>query len=58
MFIQVKVRLKRSLGQSEGRVTGRGRVQIEEQTVEGNGPKWWPVVRQGCKGETTPRRSE
>jgi len=49
MFIQVKVWLKRSLGQSEGGVTGRGRVQIEEQDVEGNGPKWRPAVRQGWK---------
>jgi hypothetical protein len=26
--------------------------------VEGNGPKWKLVVRQGCKGETTPYRSK
>jgi hypothetical protein len=32
VFIQVKVWLKRSLGQSEGG-TGRGRVQVEEQAV-------------------------
>jgi len=32
----------------------RGHVQVEEQAVEGNGPMWKLVVRQGCKGETTP----
>lgn len=26
--------------------------------MEGNGPKWRPVVRGGCKGETALRRSE
>jgi hypothetical protein len=26
--------------------------------VKSNGPKWRPVVRQGCKGETDPCRSE
>jgi len=31
--------LKSSLGQSEGGGTGRRRVGIKEQTVEGNGPK-------------------
>jgi hypothetical protein len=25
---------------------GRGHVGVEEQAVEGNGPKWRPVVRQ------------
>jgi hypothetical protein len=38
VFLQVNVRLKRNLGQSEGEVTGRGRVREEEQAVEGNGP--------------------
>ena len=28
-----------------------GSVQVEEQAVGGNGLKWRPVVRQGCKGE-------
>jgi hypothetical protein len=37
---------------------GRGHVQVEEQAVEGNGPKWKLVVRQGCKGETTPYQSK
>jgi len=32
----------------------RGHVQVEEQAVEGNGPKWKLIVRQGCKEETTP----
>ena len=58
VFIQIRVCLKRSLGRSEGRGTGRGRVGIQEQTVEGNGPKWRPVVRQRCKRETAARRSE
>lgn len=38
--------------------TGRGRVRVEEQTSEGNGPKWRPAVRQGYKEETAPCRSE
>jgi hypothetical protein len=38
VFIQVKVWLKRSLGQSEGGGTGRGRVRVEGQAVEGNSP--------------------
>ena len=37
---------------------GRGHVQVEEQTVAGNRPKWKLVVRQRCKGETTPYRSK
>jgi len=28
---------------------GRGHVGVEEQAVEGNGPKWRPVVRQVSK---------
>jgi hypothetical protein len=27
------------------------RDQVEEQDVEGNSPKWMPVVEQGCGGE-------
>ena len=27
------------------------RDRVEEQGVEGNGPKWMPVVKQGCGGE-------
>jgi len=38
VFIQVKVWLKRSLGQVEGGGTGRGHVRVEEQAVEGNSP--------------------
>jgi hypothetical protein len=44
VFIQVRVWLKRSLGQSEGGGMGRGHVLLEEQAVEGNGPKRRPVV--------------
>jgi hypothetical protein len=39
VFIQVKVYLKRSLGQSEWGRMGRGHVQVEEQAVESNSPK-------------------
>ena len=42
------------MAQSEGGGTGRGHVLVEKQAVEGNGPKWRPVVRQSCKGETAP----
>ena len=35
-----------------------GHVQVEEQAVEGNGPKGGPVVRQGCMGEMTPCQSK
>jgi hypothetical protein len=38
VFIQVKVKLKRSLDQLEGGGMGRGHVQVEEQTMEGIGP--------------------
>lgn len=31
---------------------------MEEQAVERNGPKWRPVVRQGCKREMVPCRNE
>jgi hypothetical protein len=51
VFMQVKILPKGSLGQSGGRL-GRGHVQVEEQTLEGNGSKWSPAVRQGYKGET------
>jgi hypothetical protein len=40
VFIQVKVWLKRSLGQLGGGGMGRGSVRVEEQAVEGNGTKW------------------
>ena len=58
VFIQVKVGLKISLGQSEGGVTGRERVRVDEQALEGKGCQWRPAVRQGCMGETVPCRSE
>ena len=53
VFIQVKVSLKRSRGQSEAGGMGRGYGQVEEQTVEGSGPQLELVVRQGCERETT-----
>ena len=49
--IEVKAWLKRSLDSSEEE-TGTGRVRVEEQSVEGNVPKWRPVVKQIRKGET------
>ena len=36
----------------------KGNVQVEERVVEGNSPKWRPVVRQGCKEEMVPCQSE
>jgi hypothetical protein len=39
VFIEVKVWLKRSLGQSEALGKGRGHVQVEEQAVKSKGPK-------------------
>jgi hypothetical protein len=45
VFIQVRVWLKRNLGQLERGGMGRGCVLLEEQAVEGNGPKRRPVVR-------------
>ena len=47
VYVEVKVWLKRGLDQSKGGRTGRGRVRLEEQAVEGNGCKWRPVVRKG-----------
>jgi len=35
-----------------------GHVQIEELAVEGNGPKWMPVVRQVYNGHIAPCQSE
>jgi hypothetical protein len=32
----------------------RWHVLVEEQAVEGSVPKWRPVVRQVCNGETAP----
>jgi len=32
--------------------------QVEEQAIEGSGPKWRPVGGQGCKGEMPPCQSE
>jgi len=32
--------------------------RAEEEGVEGNGPKWRPVVKQGCGGERALGRSE
>jgi hypothetical protein len=53
LFIQVKVWLKRSLGQPGGGM-GRGRVRVEKLAVDGNGHRWRPVVRQVHRGETAP----
>ena len=50
--IQVKVWVKGSLNQLEGGAMVRGHNRVEEQALEGNSPKWWHAVRQGCKGET------
>jgi len=36
---------------------GRGRVRVEEQAVDSNGPDWRPLVRQVCKGESAPCRA-
>ena len=58
VFIQLKVWLNRSFSQLQVRGMGRGHVRVEDQAVEGNSPKWRPVVRQGCEGETVPCRSE
>ena len=58
VFIQVKVWLKNILSQSEGGVTGRERFLVEEQAVESKDPKWRPLDRQRCKGETAQCRSE
>jgi len=44
VFTQEKVWFKNSLQQSEGGMTGRGRVQVEKQVVEGKGPKWRPAI--------------
>jgi hypothetical protein len=44
VFIREKVWLDNSLSQPEGQRTGMGRVQVEKQTVEGQDPKWRPVV--------------
>jgi len=45
VFIKGKIWLKRSVSKLEGGGMGRGRDRVEEQGVEGNGPKWRPVVK-------------
>ena len=55
VFFQVKIQFKRSLRQLEGR---RRCVQVQEQAVEGSGPKWRPAVRQELAGGTAPCGSE
>jgi len=37
---------------------GQGHIQVEEQAVEGNDPKWMPVVRKVCNGEMALCQSE
>jgi hypothetical protein len=44
IFIQENVWLEDSLSQSEGEVTRRGRVRLEEQAMEDKTPKGRPVV--------------
>jgi hypothetical protein len=39
VFVRVTVWLKNSLRQSEGGVTGKGRVRIEKQAVKGKEPQ-------------------
>jgi hypothetical protein len=58
VFIQIKIWFKRSRGQSFGRKDRQGHVQVEELAVEGNGPKWMPVVRQVCNGQMAPCQGE
>jgi hypothetical protein len=43
VFIQKKVWFKNTLRQSEGGMTGRERVRVEKQVVEGKDPKWRPA---------------
>ena len=40
-----KVLAQNCLNQSEGGMTGRRRIRVEEQAVEGKYPKWKPVLR-------------
>jgi hypothetical protein len=54
VILQVKVWLKRSLGQLEGAGMGTGHVRVEEQAVEGNSHKWRLVVRQVHTAEMAP----
>ena len=54
VFIQVKVWLKRNLGQLEGVVTGRGRVLMEEQVMEGQGH---PIYF-SCSHDSAPKRHQ
>jgi hypothetical protein len=61
VFIQVKVWLKRSVGQLEGRWDGVGRRHdlVEEQGMDGNSPKLRSVLKQqGCWLETAPGQSK
>ena len=58
VFIQVEIWLKRSLNQSEGEGIGRRLVWVQEQAVEGNGPMWRPVARQGYEGQMAPYRGK
>jgi len=51
---RVKFWLKRSLGQSEGGRTRRGRVRLEEQDVDGNGPQVEAFSQKGMLGRNSP----
>jgi hypothetical protein len=45
LFIRGKVRLENSQSQSEGGLTGRGRVRVEKQAVKAKETKYRPLVR-------------
>jgi hypothetical protein len=45
VFIKVKIWLSRSVSKIGRRREGRGRDRVQEQVVEGDSPKWRPVVK-------------
>jgi hypothetical protein len=47
VFIQVNVWLKTKSGPIGRKRDGEGRVRVEDRAVEGKGPRWSPVVKQG-----------
>jgi hypothetical protein len=60
VFIQVKVWLKRSLGQSEGWWDGVGGRHdlVEDQSMDGNSPNLRPELEQGYWVEMAPGQSK
>jgi len=44
VFLWEKVWLENSQIQSEGGAMGRGHVQVEKRSAEGEDPKWRPVI--------------